>query len=347
VIKIAPMNGRRALAVIAMIGAVMMGQPDSRAVKPGKERVAVLGLAISGDAPPELRNQMQKSLDGGLAVAGYEVVPHDELMQKLKGNKELEGCFSTTCLERLTDLVGARRFVNARVDASGASYTIELQLLGADASSGIVQRLEKSCPVCTITEANNAMSKTAAMLTGAVTPTEPAPLKITVRTTPPGLPVSIDDAPAGNSPAAASVKPGEHHFRVSPPKGYLPADLRRTITVDGEVLVTLEKIPEQVEITPPPSSRFGAWKWVGVAGAAGTLGTGIYLLAIQGKGTDCVASGACRSTYSNLPQAIGLLAGGAAISAFTVYMFTHDTRAPEAAIVPLKGGAAVVFGTTF
>ncbi len=331
--------------------ALVLGLVIARPTHGGKrERVAVLGLAISGDSPPELRNQMQKSLDGGLFAAGYEVVNHDELTQKLKGAHELEGCFSTTCLDRLADLVGAHRFVNARVDASGASYTIELQLLGGDAAGGMVQRLEKSCPVCTITEANDMMSKVAAQLTGAVAVVEVKKLKITVKTHPDGLPVSIDDAPAGNSPAAASLKPGEHHFRASAPKGYLAADVKRTITADGEVELTLDREPTPIEVPVTSTSRFGAWKWVGTVGAAGLLGGGIYLLAIQGKGTGCLSDGACRSTYSNIPQSVALLVGGAALTGAVVYMFTHDQKPPttEAAIVPLShGGAGVVFSTTF
>src|SRR5262245_19318757 len=93
-------------------------------------KVAVLDVVIEGDAGPELRAQMERSRAGGLSAAEHEVIGRDAVARKLQTARDLASCVSTTCLERIGKLVGAERFVRARIDASGSSYTIELLLLG-------------------------------------------------------------------------------------------------------------------------------------------------------------------------------------------------------------------------
>ncbi|MBI4508140.1 MAG: hypothetical protein HY698_00805 [Deltaproteobacteria bacterium] len=137
---------------------------DREASAEPRRAVAVLDVVIEGDAPPELRESLERSMADGLGAAGWTVVSREETMQKLRGVPELVGCVTTTCLERIGPLVGARRFLRGRVEAAGASYTIELELLGADVDGGGISRMERSCAVCTIGEANEAMSHAASEL---------------------------------------------------------------------------------------------------------------------------------------------------------------------------------------
>src|SRR5262245_46884459 len=126
----------RALAIVWVLTAV--------AVAEERERVGVLSVEIEGDAPPELRRTLDKSLEGGLYAGGFDVLRRAEVDKKLRAVPELQGCGSTTCLARLADLVGVKRFVRARVEAAGGGYTAELELLGADAPGGVFTRVERS-----------------------------------------------------------------------------------------------------------------------------------------------------------------------------------------------------------
>src|SRR5262249_21981321 len=150
---------------------------------------AVLEVAIEGDAPPELRAQIGKSLDAGLHGTGLEVVARDEVAAKLRSSRSLVGCFSTTCLARIGNIVGASRFLRVRVEASGAAYTLGLELLAADAPGGLVDKVERACPVCTLREVTDLAGKAAADL---VTGRSAAHVRIETR--PPGAEVSVDGA---------------------------------------------------------------------------------------------------------------------------------------------------------
>src|SRR5262245_55277611 len=93
---------RLAAGLILCAGLTVMA-PPARAAKP---RVAILDMEIQGDAPPELRDQLDKSLTGGLFAGGFEVVSRDVVRQKLRTSPELVGCTTTTCLEQVGQLVG-------------------------------------------------------------------------------------------------------------------------------------------------------------------------------------------------------------------------------------------------
>src|SRR5215470_6665731 len=134
---------------LAFAIASLLALPSALAKRP---KIAILDLVIQGDAPAELRAKMEKSLAGGLFTAGYDVVTREEVHRKLRGARELEGCTTSTCLGKVGQLVGCAEFVRGRVDTAGASYTIEVELYAADASGGLVRRVEKSCPVCTLPE---------------------------------------------------------------------------------------------------------------------------------------------------------------------------------------------------
>ena len=93
-----------------------------------RPRVALLELQIEGDAPPEVRAELEKNLAGGLYLAGFEVVRLAEVQKKLRAAPELAGCTSTNCLERIGSLVNARRFARAinasnKARASGRSQS--------------------------------------------------------------------------------------------------------------------------------------------------------------------------------------------------------------------------------
>jgi hypothetical protein len=313
-----------------------------------KPRVAILDLTIEGDAPPELRAQLDKSLAGGLASAGYGIVARDEVAKKLKSSPQLVGCVTTTCLARVGDVVKATRFIRARVEANGAAYTIDLELLGADGADALVKHVSKSCPVCTIAEANDAMSKGAVELfaAGPAMPDKPPPRQITVETDPPGCAIELDGVHVdGVTPMQLTIAtPGDHTLRATM-DGRQPVEQKLAPDAMGAKLslppVTVVKSPP-----PPPasSSRWGAWKWVAAGVGVAALGAGIALVAINDKCTDSV----CMNLYSTGGGGAALIVVGVAASAAAVYFFATDRpHNVEAAVVPTKGGAAAWLGVRF
>ena len=70
---------KRALTLLALTLSALAGQAAEK-----RERIAVLEVALEGDAPPELRARISASLDGGLYAAGWEVVSRDEVAGKLR-----------------------------------------------------------------------------------------------------------------------------------------------------------------------------------------------------------------------------------------------------------------------
>ena len=218
-----------------------------------RPRVAILELEIGGTAPPELRPQLDASLAGGLYAAGYEVVKRTDVAQKLRGAPELVGCRTTTCLARVAELVGAPLFVVARVEASGAAYTFELELLDPEASSVTINRIERSCPVCTIGEANEVMSTAAAQLRGEA----PATVKVRIATTPPGGQVVVDGAPVGTAPLELDLTAGEHTLSAAL-GDQTSGETRVTVAMpeDGtaqEVALELRGPPAPPPPPPPPA----------------------------------------------------------------------------------------------
>lgn len=307
-----------ALALVAVLATAAAAET--------RPRVAVLELAIEGDAEPELRPQLAKSVAGAIHATGFDVVGRDEVAAKLRANRSLVGCTSTACLTRIGGLVNARRFIRAKIEASGAAYTVELELLGADAPGGVVQRLERACPVCTLREVNELVARAVAeLITGR--PPEARAVKVVIDSRPAGASVSCDDSLLGIAPVEVDLEPGEHVCRATLPAGYLPAERRETIAADTPVRIVIKLEAEAPRgpvavVETPPSPR--PWKWVAAGGAAAAVAGGVALVAIDGKGVDCAPGATCKSVYSTQGAGLALLAAGAAAGALAVWLFMRD-----------------------
>lgn len=134
------------------------------------ERVAVGALQIQGDISDIGRAKIRQNLAGGLASAGFEVVPESEVAQAVQKSSGLAGCDTTACLKKLGEVLGVQRVVKANVELIGtARYVINLQLLTV-ADGQIGAKVEDTCEVCTLFEANDAISNAAAALQSQIAP---------------------------------------------------------------------------------------------------------------------------------------------------------------------------------
>jgi hypothetical protein len=307
-------------ALVAALGAAAAAET--------RPRVAVLELAIEGDAEPELRPQLLLRLEGAVRGAGFDVVGRDEVAAKLRTSRALVGCTSTACLARVGALVNAKRFIKARVEASGAAFTIELELLGADAPGGQIRRLERACPVCTLSEVNDRVGRAVVELITGRQP-ELRAVKLVVDTRPAGASVSCDDSLLGIAPVEVELEPGEHLCRATLPVGYLPAERREVVAPDSpaRIVLTLEAEASRAPVAvaeAQPTRRYGTWKWVAAGGAGAAVVGGVTLLAIDGHGVDCAPGATCRSVYSTRDAGIALVAAGAALGALAAWLFLSD-----------------------
>ncbi len=163
-----------------------------------RERIAVATFKLLGDnlsAPA--RNTLRSSLVGGLAAAGFDVVPDEDMARVLKQAPGLSGCDTTTCLKRLGELLGLKRVLKAQLELLGTSnYVFNLEVI--DIADGTpAAHLDDGCQVCTLQEANDALSNAAAALRTKLEPATPQP--------PPALPPVVVTPPV--------TPPVEHHGR--------------------------------------------------------------------------------------------------------------------------------------
>ena len=145
--------------------------------------VALIDLEISGDAPPQLRTQIQRQITEGLGEATVQVVDLDELLHLLEDKPELVGCTSSACLDELQELVGASYFIRAKVVAQGAAYDVELELLATGRSNPVVRKSKESCSVCTISELSELTAKASKEL---LLPTASVVHKVLIQSAPSG-----------------------------------------------------------------------------------------------------------------------------------------------------------------
>ncbi len=114
---------------------------------------------------------------------------------------------------------------------------------------------------------------------------EDAPGKVSIAGAPEGSKLSVDGAPAGETPLAAplALAPGAHELRLDK-DGHLPfvAALQVTAGADLSVTATMPALPAAAPPLPPPpeapeGSALGTAAWVSGGVAALALGTGAVL----------------------------------------------------------------------
>jgi hypothetical protein len=311
-----------------------------------RERVALLDVMVSGDAPHELRTSLVTSLGGGMYAAGWEQVPQKDVDAALASAPGLSGCATPTCLEQLSGKLGsAKLFMRARVAAAGSTYSIELDLLAPSAAGGLIAHVEQKCEVCTLPELNEAMSQAAVQLQKRAVEQTKAPgasYRVEITSTPRGATVRIDGVESGQTPLQTDLPAGKHTIVVHD-TGWNDEPRILVVTPEGpnqlEVALTAAAVP--VPATPHTHrTHFRLGLAASVAGGLMTA-TGLYLLSIDGKGT-CGGPGECKHVYdTKLLGVAGVGLGVAALGA-GIYWLTRKQTDEPALVVPTSGGAALL-----
>ncbi len=336
--------GRRATALLIAAALVTLVSPAM--ARPREGTVAIVSIEITGDAPPELRTHVHTNLAGGLAAGGLRVVELKAVMDALSDTPELIGCRSTTCLQRIGEKVGAEYFVRARVEATGSAYFVEIELLSANVDGGLVTRVERACPVCTVAEVNDVISAAAKDMV-LLPPAKPMPVRIVTR--PNGAVVRVDEAEVGKSPHQMNLDTGEHVISAVA-DGYSRSEKTIVVTADGPEPQVFELILAPVGGTETPEPRdeggrpYRTWKWVTAGAAASALVTGVALIVLD-AGDTCTLEGdqkQCPEVYDTKTSGIVSIGVGAALGGISTWMFIRDrkhARKLRISIKPTRGGA--------
>lgn len=308
---------RALLSVATAILLLCVGRPASAQEPVG---IALLSLEISGDGPPELRQQLQENIVRGLGVNGARVIGLDSSLAALQSKPELIGCSSTECIQRIAELLDATLFVKAEVTASGANYELRLDLLRASEEQSVANSVSESCAVCTITELNELAVGAAQRL---LTPDTDTLLTVTLASDPPGADLSIDGLPAGRSPLTIKLKAGEHRASASL-DGYSSSE--KTITVESgskeqrfELLLT-----RKAAVAPP--GEFGVWKWGALAGSGAFLILGTALVIVDGHPTCDSTVATCAELTNTMVGGVLSLSAGVLAGAASGWMFWRESQ---------------------
>src|SRR5258706_5396145 len=108
-------------------------------------RAAVLAVDLSGGAPEYVRAKAGSRVQDGLAAAGYDVMPKDQVTAKLAG--ELASCRSGSCLAKGGKALDVTSLVLVTVTRKDESTIIVMRLLDP-ASGDVIAEVHEVCDLC-------------------------------------------------------------------------------------------------------------------------------------------------------------------------------------------------------
>jgi hypothetical protein len=317
-----------------------------------KNSIAIIDLEISGDGPPELRQQLQKHIRDGLATGGLKVTDLDQTLKVLQGVPELIGCSSTACLERIFELIPAHRFVRAVVTASGATYEIHLELLSALEDESVVNTVDESCAVCTISDLNTMAAESARKL---LRPNENQKVSVMIASNPAGALILIDGIDVGDSPLETELVVGSHTITATL-DGHTSSEKTVDVLPDSEQQRFELVLPAIGSITKPGGDEteadYGSMKWMAVGGSAALVTLGAVLISIDGNAIDCNASvSTCAEFRDTKTGGIVSMSGGVLVGALAGWMFWRESSTASSkssvSVQATKGGAIAGYGFLF
>lgn len=316
-----------------------------------KNHIAIIDLEISGDGPPELRQQLQKHIRDGLASGGLKVTDLDQTLKVLQGVPELIGCSSTACLERIFELIPAHRFVRVVVTASGATYEIHLELLSALEDESVVNTVDESCAVCTISDLNTMAAESARKL---LRPNDNQKVSVMIASDPAGALILIDGVDVGDSPLETELVVGSHTISATL-DGHSSSE--KTIDVLPEsqqqrfelVLPTLDSITKPGGGT---GADYGTKKWMAAGGSAALLTLGVVLISVDGNAINCDASvSTCAEFRDTKTGGIVSVSAGVILGALSGWMFWRESSTASSkssvSVQATRGGAIAGYGFLF
>lgn len=308
------------------------------AVAQDKDGVALIALEISGDGPPELREQLQKHISEGLFAEGLTVTNLEQTLELLKETPELIGCSSSACLERIAEVLNAQRFVRAIVTASGANYELKLELLIASEEQTVVNSVADSCAVCTISELNTLAADAARKL---LLPNTEQLLAVRIATDPPGASITIDGIEAGDSPLDTTLKIGLHEV-VATMDGHTSSERSIEVQADGSEQQRFELVLPKLMVVDTKPADYGVIKWGALGGSGALLILGGILVAIDGDPSCSDSSdNSCPKLRDTMTGGIISISGGILAGAASGWMFWRESSTSGNKSLNAQAGGAM------
>ena len=287
-------------------------------------KLAALPLRMDGAPTDPRRERFLEAVTRGLqqgVAAGLTVSSSAEVRGQLSG--DLATCVDGPCITSVAKALGVERVVISEVAIAGKNYSITLRLVD---SSGTEQgRTADRCDICTVREADEALTRAATRLAGMIKLETPLP-PVKVETPPP---VKVETPPPVKVETPPPVK-----IETPPP---LPPDAMPITS--GEA--------------PNPVFRYGWISSLVVGGAL--LAVGVPFLVYAGKdnkitcadGTDPKACPTIYKGNTAIGAALvgsGILLGGVGFGTF--YFLDRRERQRVSGRVSLSGTAGGALLTT-
>lgn len=316
-----------------------------------KNSIALIHLEISGDGPPELREQLQTHISDGFKADGLTVTDLNQTLKILKDVPELIGCSSTACLERIFERIPANRFVRVVVNASGANYEIRLELLSALEDESLINKVEESCAVCTISDLNTLAADAARKLLHP--PSDTQKVSVMIATNPPGATIIVDEQEVGVSPLDLELALGSHTVTARL-DGHTRSETPIEVKPDSGEQQTFElqlPVASVTETPGPAGADYGSKKWIAVGGSAALLALGAVLISVDGDASCSSNTATCPEFRDTMTGGIVSLSGGVLLGAFAGWMFYKEsstqTSNSSLSVQATKGGGIAGYGFRF
>ncbi len=254
-------------------------------------RVAALAPQFkSGGNTPELRDRFHEAVLKGLSSLSGPSGPNGELGDvvtlsetKRRLGEELLSCGNqASCLPKALRALQVNRLLSTELSVIGKSYNISMRLY--DGEGHELTHVEELCEICTVREADEAVTKSATRLAAA---SRTFPVQVAVPAKPDKSPEPVRPPPIEQPPVTSKVSPMQPQA-AQPPTLPTPGKERR-------------KVPWRIL----GFSSLG----LGIVG----LAAGIPLLVIDGRPT-CSAA----DPTHQCPDLYNTAAGGAALVAIGV-----------------------------
>jgi hypothetical protein len=310
----------RWLLALSSLLALLPG-PGAAAASP--DRVAVTGLAFSGDVKPWMQQSLRKRLIDGLAASGLEALADDKVQQALA---TLPGpCASVQCRWQLARRLGCRYLVGGVIVGEDRTYAIELWM--ADGKSGrVIGRVRKTCELCGHKTVADRLDLAASELRAQVQTASQARARLRVTTDPPAAQLFVNEDAIGQSPRVISLRPGEHRITARA-DGYMESVRQVKLSPGADESLRLKLVPTPTVTWHKPTGYAAAG--VGLAAVA----AGVTLLALDGSGVGCtgqqeVPGGQCPERLETRAGGASLLVAGVAASVVGGYLLYRAYHRP-------------------
>jgi hypothetical protein len=299
-------------------------------------RVAVPRLAVQGEVPSYLVNDLAKRLLGGLGTSAHAV-------------EGTATCTDASCWVELAKRSSSTHVVQATLSVHDRDYDVRADLV--DGKTGeVIATVERECDICGADELGTTLEDVGDALRRKLASQSHAPPELSITSAPVGAEVRLDGEVIGKTPLTIEVPVGEHEVEVAMADHI--TQRRRLAFVGGvrqEWNVALVDVPRDDSRGRRPL-RIAGWSAIGV-GLAG-VGAGIGLVVLDESpirsrcsGENVDYEGNCKYRYDTLGGGIAIAAVGAVALgtgiALVVVDHKRSRKQRDVAIAPTLRGITV------